>query len=82
MYIFTATLTEDLLGVTIDVQAARGSGRKQQLLACETWLVSVPAGVDEARHAEIASILDNEVSNLAHYLRRVFPGESSQKASG
>lgn len=78
MYLMTATLTEDLIGCTINVKASRYSGRRETVLADVTWLVEVPGGIDAARHAEIVSILDTQVSALSEYLRRVFPSESSR----
>lgn len=77
VYHMDVTITEDLIGVTITAQAQIFSGRKATLLSTETWLVAVPGGVDNERHAEIRRILDSAVSELSQKLRRVFPGESA-----
>lgn len=82
MYLLTATLTEDLIGCTIHVQALEAKGRRHKVLDEQTWLVTVPAGIDEQRHAEIRRILDRAVSDLSQNLRRVFPGVSPQEEQG
>lgn len=76
MYHLHATLTEDLIGVTITVEAQVHSGRRSRTLTTETWLVECPTPLDDERHAEIRRILDSAVSELSQKLRRVFPGES------
>lgn len=76
MYLMTATLTEDLIGATISVEALEANGRRHKLLSTETWLVQIPGGMTPAQHAEVRAILDRHVSELSGKLRRVFPGVS------
>lgn len=73
MYLMTATLTEDLIGATISVEALEANGRRHKILTTETWLVQIPAGITPEQHAEVRRILDTEVSALSQKLRRVFP---------
>lgn len=82
MYLMTATLTEDLIGCTISVQALEANGRRHKILEDQTWLVQVPGGITSSQHAEIRAILDKQVSELSQKLRRVFPGVLPEEKQG
>lgn len=74
MYLMRATLTEDLLGCTINVDAVRLEGRREIALSGVTWFCEFSEGMTLEQHAEVQRILDRQVSELSQKLRRVFPG--------
>lgn len=76
MYIFTATLTEDLVGFTVSVSLIRVKGRKHEHVSEETWLLEAPFDDREVRMAYAEILLTQKVSELSEKLRRVASGVS------